>query len=175
MGLDTSLFIVLKEMSQDLRWTLFGVLLWKMLVGPANLLLVLDRLKKSKQGCVDLYNGTSCHTSKAITPSQLGHSFFSIPPPRFLSMQAGIIHYLWKSNKAWLSSPKTSNYPPTGLLLCAKTYKESRARGGCTHWARRKKNPNKNLSMHTESILVARSRLRVASVLFSHDLRRAWL
>lgn len=172
MGLDTSLFIVLKEMSQDLRWTLFGVLLWKMLVGPANLLLVLDRLKKSKQGCVDLYNGTSRQTSKAITPSRLGHSFFSHSPTPFFKHASR--HYLWKSNKAWLSSPKTSNYPPTGLLLCAKTYKESRARGGCTHWARRKKN-NKNLSMHTESISVARSRLRVASVLFSHDLRWAWL
>lgn len=172
MGLDTSLFIVLKEMSQDLRWTLFGVLLWKMLVGPANLLLVLDRLKKSKQGCVDLYNGTSRQTSKAITPSRLGHSFFHSPSPFFKHSSR---HYLWKSNKAWLSSPKTSNYPPTGLLLCAKTYKESRARGGCTHWARRKKKNNKNLSMHTESISVARSRLRVASVLFSHDLRWAWL
>lgn len=172
MGLDTSLFIVLKEMSQDLRWTLFGVLLWKMLVGPENLLLVLDRLKKSKQGCVDLYNGTSRQTSKAITPSRLGHSFFSFPHPVFLSMQAGI--FCGKATKHDLALPRRLIILLQVCCCVQRHIRNPEPEVGVRTEHAGKKN-NKNLSMHTESISVARSRLRVASVLFSHDLRWAWL
>lgn len=95
---------------------------------------------------------------------------FFIPPARFLSIQAGII--CEKATKHDLALPRRLIIL---LQVCCCVQRHIRNPepevGVRTEHAGKKK--NKNLSMHTESISVARSRLRVASVLFSHDLRWA--
>lgn len=102
--------------------------------------------------------------------------FFHSPTPFFKHASR---HYLWKSNKAWLSSPKTSNYPPTGLLLCAKTYKESRARGGCTHWAcrggKKQQKPRHAHRINLGSTLSSQSGLCPLLSRFEVGLTLTWL
>lgn len=103
MGLDTSLFIVLKEMSQDLRWTLeycFEKCLWDRQIcfscwidwRKANKgVLIYIMVQAARQARLSLHHGW-------VTP------FFPIPPPRFLSMQAGII--CGKATKHDLALPR---------------------------------------------------------------------